>query len=89
MNLGRVIGKLWATCKDGALDGQRLLLVQPLAFTGALRGAPLIALDTVDAGEHDLVLYVTSAEAAIPFRPALTPTDATIVGIVERIDHAA
>jgi ethanolamine utilization protein EutN len=86
MNLGRVIGKLWATHKVAALEGRRLLLVQPLAFTGARRGAPLVALDTVDAGEHDVVLYVTAAEAAVPFRPALTPTDATIVGIVERVD---
>jgi ethanolamine utilization protein EutN len=88
MNLGRVIGKLWATRKVDALEGRRLLIVQPLAFTGTPRGTPLIALDTVDAGEHDLVVYVTSAEAAVPFRPALTPTDATIVGIVERVDLA-
>lgn len=86
MNLGRVVGKLWATHKDAALEGRRLLVVQPLTFAGTERGAPLVALDTVDAGERDLVIYVTSAEAAIPFRPTLTPTDATIVGIVESVD---
>ncbi len=86
MNLGRVIGKVWATRKYDTLEGRRLLVVQPLTFEGEARGTPIVALDTVDAGEHDRVLYVTSAEAAVPFRPALTPTDATIVGIAERID---
>ena len=35
----------------------------------------------------DMVIYATASEAAIPFKPGLTPTDATIVGIVESIDH--
>ncbi len=87
MNLGRVIGNLWATRKYPALEGRRMLIVQPLTFTGEETGSPLIALDTVDAGEGDVVMYSTSSEAALPFRPGLTPTDATIVGIVERIDH--
>ena len=87
MNLGRVIGNLWATRKYPALEGRRMLIVQPLTFTGDETGSPLIALDTVDAGEGDVVMYSTASEAAIPFRPGLTPTDATIVGIVERVDH--
>ena len=89
MNLGRVIGNIWATRKYEALEGRRMLLVQPLTFSGSEHGSPLVALDTADAGVGDVVMYSTSAEAAIPFRPPveLTPTDATIVGIVERIDH--
>jgi microcompartment protein CcmK/EutM len=63
-----------------------MLLVQPLAFDRSEAGDPLIALDTVDSGEGDHVIYVSSTEATIPFRPALTPTDATIVGVVDRID---
>ncbi len=87
MNLGRVIGNLWATRKYPSLEGRRLLLVQPLTFAGKETGTPIISLDTVDAGEGDVVMYSTASEAAIPFRPGLTPTDATIVGVVERIDH--
>ena len=87
MNLGRVIGNIWATRKYPALEGRRMLIVQPLTFTGLEAGSPIIALDTVDAGEGDVVMYSTASEAAIPFRPGLTPTDATIVGIVERVDH--
>lgn len=87
MNLGRVIGNIWATHKYPALEGRRMLIVQPLTFTGAETGTPLVALDTVDAGKDDVVIYSTASEAAIPFRPGLTPTDATIVGIAEHIDH--
>lgn len=87
MNLGRVIGNIWATRKYETLEGRRMLLVQPLTFVGEPLGGPITALDTVDAGVDDVVIYVTSTEAAIPFRPLLTPTDATIVGVVEHIDH--
>ena len=86
MNLARVIGSVWATCKDDRLEGRRMLFVQPLSFGGAEAGSPLAALDTMQAGPGDIVIYATASEAAIPFQPGLTPTDATIVGIVERID---
>lgn len=87
MNLGRVTGSLWATRKYDSLEGKRMLIVQPLNFSGMPAGRPLIALDTMDAGPGDTVIYATSSEAAIPFRPVLVPTDATVVGIVERVDH--
>lgn len=68
-----------------------MLLVQPLDFDGTLRGRPMVALDTVDAGVGDTVIYVTASEAAIPFRPEndLTATDATIVGVVDEVSRPA
>ena len=87
MNLGRVVGKVWATRKDDSLEGQRLLFVQPKSFSGKDVGGKQVMLDTVDAGEGDTVLYVSSSEATIPFKPRQTPTDATIVGIVDKVDH--
>lgn len=86
MNLGLVIGNVWATQKVETLDGRRMLIVRPLRFDRTVAGDPIIALDTVDAGKGDHVIYVSSTEATIPFRPALTPTDATIVGVVDRVD---
>lgn len=87
MNLAHVIGSIWATRKDPSLVGKKMLLVQPLNFDGSLLGRPIAALDTVDAGAGDTVLYVSAAEAAIPFRPEndLTATDATIVGVVDAV----
>ncbi|GIV61432.1 MAG: ethanolamine utilization protein EutN [Rhodothermaceae bacterium] len=87
MNLARVIGSVWATRKYASLEGRRMLFAQPLTFGGEPVGRPIVMLDTVDAGPGDVVIYVTSSEAAIPFHPDLTPTDATIVGVVERIDR--
>jgi len=87
MNAGRVTGRVWATQKDASLEGRRLLLVQPTNFRGAATGPEIVALDTVSAGVGDHVMYVSSSEATIPFRPGLTATDATIVGILERVDH--
>lgn len=87
MNVGRVIGSVWATRKDVSLEGRRMLVVQPMTFSGQDIGSNIIALDTVDSGAGDTVLYVSSTEATIPFKPALTPTDATIVGVLDRVDH--
>jgi len=87
MNLGRVVGRVWATQKSDSLKGRRLLFVQPKNFSGKDVGSQIVALDTVDSGVGDTVIYVSSTEASIPFKPALTPTDATIVGIVDRVDH--
>ena len=88
MRLGRVIGSLWATQKDPSLHGRRMLLVQPLRADGSDTGRPEVALDTCDAGPGDTVMYVTSSEAALPFRPAhaLTATDATVVGVVDSVE---
>lgn len=87
MNLGRVIGKVWATRKYDTLEGQRMLFLQPMAFVGKDIGDPIVVLDTMDAGEGDTVIYVSSTEATVPFRPTPIPTDATITGIIDRVDH--
>lgn len=86
MNHGKVVGRVWATQKDPALNGKKLLFVQPLSFSGHPVGEPLVALDTVDAGTGDSVIYVSSTEATVPFKPVPIPTDATIVGILDQID---
>ena len=90
MKIGRVIGNVWATLKDPSIEGKRMLFVQPLRADGTVKGRPTVALDTCDAGPGDRVLYVTSAEAALPFKPQnrLTASDATIVAVVDRVDTA-
>jgi len=80
---------VWATRKTETLEGKRMLFVQPLSFSGHEVGGKIVALDTVDSGAGDTVIYVSSTEATIPFKPQLIPTDATIVGIVDRVDHVS
>ena len=89
MNLGRVVGNVWATRKSASLVGKRMLFVQPMSFSGKEVGGKIVALDTVDSGIGDTVMYVSSSEATIPFKPTPIPADATIVGIVDQIDHVS
>lgn len=83
MQLARVIGKVVATCKDGALVGITLLVVQPLTPEHQPDGRPLVAADCMGAGVGENVFFVRGKEAAFPFYPSEPPVDAGIVGIVD------
>jgi microcompartment protein CcmK/EutM len=86
MQLARVIGEVVSSVKDANLVGTKLLVLQPLAEDGAAAGRTLVALDSVGAGVGERVFFVRGREAAFPFYPAEPPTDASIVGIVDRWD---
>ena len=81
-----IVGTIWATRKDENLKSFKLQLIQPLNAKREKVGAPLIAVDTVGAGPGETVFYVTAREAVIPLPVEMAPVDASIVGIVDRID---
>jgi len=83
----KVIGTVWATRKDGSLEGMKLQCLQPLNGRREAAGDPIIAVDTVGAGSGETVIYITAREATIPLPVAMAPVDASIVGIVDRIDY--
>ena len=85
MYLGRVIGRVWATVKAPALEGKRLLVVQPVTPDLAPTGKRIICTDATGAGAGELIYWVRGREASFPFLPAETPTDTTIVGIVDSV----
>ncbi len=85
MFLGRVVGRLWSSVKNPALNSQRLLVVQPVLPTGEASGKPLVCTDSTGAGAGELIYWVRGREASFPFQPEEVPTDATIVGIVDEI----
>ena len=86
MLLGRIIGNVVCTMKDPALVGQKLLIVQPLDRKGRDKGRPVIALDAVGAGAGETSYWCRGKEASFPFLPAILPTEATIVGIVDSVN---
>jgi ethanolamine utilization protein EutN len=86
VQLAQVIGEVVATVKDINLTGTTLLLLQPIAPSGEASGRTLVALDSVGAGVGEHVFFVRGREAAFPFYPAEPPTDACVVGIVDRWD---
>ena len=55
MILGRVLGNVVATQKNSRYGEARIMLVQPVNPNGTPRGASILALDSVDSGEGDLV----------------------------------
>ncbi len=85
MYLGRVIGCVWSTVKHPALQGIRMLVVQPLTPELQPTGKRLICTDSAGAGTGELVYWVRGKEASFPFAPAEPATDTTIVGIVDSV----
>lgn len=85
MLLGRVVGRVWSTVKDPNFEGIRLLLVQPVTPELQDSGKPLICTDWTGAGVGETVYWVRSKEAIYLFSPQEPPTDATIVGIVDKV----
>jgi ethanolamine utilization protein EutN len=86
MLLGKVVGRVWATVKDPSLEGQRLLIVQPLTPELKETGKQLVCADCTGAGAGELVYYCRGREAGYAFLPQEVPSDSTIVGIVDELD---
>ena len=86
MNLAKVIGTVWATVKDENLVGAKMQIIQPLDHNEKKAGDAMVAVDTIGAGPGEIVYYTTAREATIPYPTRIAPIDASIVGIVDRID---
>ncbi len=86
MQLGKVIGCVWATVKNANLQGERLLLVQPVNHRGKPFGRAIVCTDvTGSAGAGELVYWVRGREAAHAYRPREVTADQTIVAIVDEL----
>jgi ethanolamine utilization protein EutN len=93
MFLGRVTGHVVASQKDKVLNGQKLLVVEPLNVKyeeGTTRptalgntGRAIVAMDVVGCGEGQLVLVVQGSSARMTEQTKNLPADAVIVGIVD------
>jgi len=86
MQVARVVGDVVATVKDAALNGHKLLVLQPVSPDRAPVGRTLVALDAVGAGVGEHVFFVRGREATFPFYPSEPPADACVIGIVDRWD---
>jgi ethanolamine utilization protein EutN len=86
MYFAKVIGTVWATRKDDNLRQFKLQVIRPLDAGGREVADPFVAVDTVGAGPGETVLYITAREATVPLPVDMAPVDASIIGIVDRID---
>jgi ethanolamine utilization protein EutN len=87
MQIARVIGTVVSTVKNETLEGRKFLIVQTLDADLKPKGGPQIALDSVGAGVGELVFWCRGKEASFPFKRDETPTDCTIVGIIDSENH--
>jgi microcompartment protein CcmK/EutM len=83
MLLGRVTGTLVASRKDEGLTGQTFLLVRQLDLDGAETGGGVVAVDTVGAGEGDVVLWASGSSARQTELTRDRPCDAVVMAIVD------
>ena len=86
MHLARVVGRLVSTVKQESLEGIPLQWIQPLAADGASAGEAIVAVNRIGAGPGEVVVYITSREAAIALGEPLSAVDAGIVAVVDRCE---
>ena len=88
MILARVLGNVVATQKNLRYANARIMLCQQMTPEGEDAGTTILALDSVDAGEGDVVLIVQEGWGAstAATKEAGAAIDSAIVGVVDRID---
>jgi ethanolamine utilization protein EutN len=86
--LARVLGNVVATQKNPRYQNARVMLCQQITPEGEDAGTTVLALDSVDAGEGDIVLIVQEGWGAstAATKEAGAAIDSAIVGVVDRID---
>jgi microcompartment protein CcmK/EutM len=83
VKLARVVGRVFCSRQDPAMEKKTMLLIQPLRWEDESKlGDPIVAADAVGAGASEKVFWVASREAAVAFKD-VPPIDAAVVGIVE------
>jgi ethanolamine utilization protein EutN len=92
MFLARVTRSVIATHKLPSMTGRKLLTVEPLRVDPANRerlvttGRTFVVVDTVGAGQGELVLIVQGSSARLTPETEKLPVDATIIGIVDTVN---
>lgn len=90
MFIGKVIGSVVATQKVKSVVGKKLLLVDVYSVKSgttelASTGRSAVVIDSVGAGEGELVLVTQGSSARLTDLTSDVPTDAVVVGIIDAI----
>ena len=87
MLLGRVVGTVVSSNKEQELSGLKLLLVRGADAEGKATGSLVVCIDAVGAGVGEVVLYASGSSARQTKVTKDRPVDATIMAIVDAIEH--
>lgn len=91
MFLARITGSLVSTQKVESMKGQKLLIVEPLRVNEQDKselkptGRTFVTVDTVGAGEGEVVLCVQGSSARFTPETKSLPVDTAIIGIVDTV----
>ena len=91
MFLGKVTGTIVSTHKVESMVGQKLFIVEPLRVDEKKKdslkptGRSFVVVDTVGAGEGEVVLCVQGSSARYTPQTKTLPIDAAIVGIIDSV----
>lgn len=85
MQLGKVVGAIWATRKDEKLTGLKLLIVRYVELDYTLKSSYVVAVDSVGAGAGEIVLITTGSSARQSELTEGKPVDAVISAIVDKL----
>lgn len=85
MVIGKVVGNLTSTVKHASMNGQKLLVVQPLMANGrAPDGDPVVAIDMVGAGPNETVLLTSDGGGVRDYlKVKSTPVRWAVIGIAD------
>ena len=88
MRLAKVIGTVVATRKEESLTGFKMLVIEEIdPREERATNNRLVAVDTLGAGEGDIVLWVQGGAArVISEEHRKAPLDVAIVGIIDSVD---
>ncbi len=88
MFIAKVTGTVVASQKIATVIGKKLLLVEAMTIKAeglASTGRVAVAVDTVGAGEGELVIVTQGSSARLTEMTSNVPTDAVVVGIIDAI----
>ncbi len=87
MILARVRGNVVSTTKSEKLSGLKLLIVVPINIdTFEENGDPEVAIDTVGAGEGEIVMCVYGSSSRQTELTNNKPADLAIIGIIDSVE---
>lgn len=92
MFLARVTGSVVAPHKTASMTGHKLLTVEPMRVDPESRdhlittGRTFVVVDTLGAGQGEMVLIVQGSSARLTPETEKLPIDAAIIGIVDSVN---
>lgn len=84
MKLAQITGHVTATVKHVSLNGQRLLIAQPVGRAGEPDGPPQVVIDALGAGIHqNVIISSDGAESRLMVGDELSPARWNILAIID------